>query len=73
MQPPFGGHGSSVPATTRFASTHPRAVLSIWLAVVALFGVAGLGIESRLSAGGLQVSNSESAHARALIGGNFGD
>jgi RND superfamily putative drug exporter len=48
-------------------------VLSVWLAVVAILGVVGLGIESRLSAGGLQVSNSESAHARALIGGNFGD
>jgi RND superfamily putative drug exporter len=73
MQPPFGGHGPAVPVPTRFAATHPWAVLSIWLAVVALLGVAGLGIESRLTPGGLQVSNSESAHARALIGGNFGD
>jgi RND superfamily putative drug exporter len=73
MQPPIGGRGPSVPAPTRFATTHPWAVLSIWLAVVALLGVVGLGIESRLSAGGLQVSNSESSHARALIGGNFGD
>jgi RND superfamily putative drug exporter len=73
MQPPLGGHGRPVPAPTRFASTHPWAVLSVWLVVVALLGVAGLGIESRLSAGGLEVAGSESARARALIGGNFGD
>jgi RND superfamily putative drug exporter len=48
-------------------------VLSAWLAVVAILGVVGLGIDGRLSSGGLQVKGSESAHARALIGGNFGD
>lgn len=48
-------------------------MLSVWLVVVALLGVAGLGIDGRLSAGGLEVSNSESSRARALIGGSFGD
>jgi RND superfamily putative drug exporter len=72
MQPSSGGH-RPVPAYTRFASTHPWAVLSVWLVVVALLGVAGLGIDGRLSAGGLQVSGSESSRARALIGGSFGD
>jgi RND superfamily putative drug exporter len=72
MQPSSGGH-RPVPAYTRFASTHPWAVLSVWLVVVALLGVAGLGIDGRLSAGGLQVSNSESSRARTLIGGSFGD
>ncbi|MEA2190998.1 MAG: putative drug exporter of the superfamily, partial [Solirubrobacteraceae bacterium] len=72
MQPLSGGP-RPVPAHTRFASTHPWAVLSVWLVLVALLGVAGLGIESRLSAGGLQVSNSESSRARTLIGGSFGD
>ncbi len=71
MQPPLGGRGPSVPAS--FAVSQPWAVLSIWLVVVAMLGVAGLGIEGKLAAGGLQVSNSESAQARALIGGNFGD
>ena len=70
---PFSGAHRPVPAHTRFASTHPWAVLSVWLVVVALLGVAGLGIDGRLSAGGLQVSNSESSRARALIGGSFGD
>ena len=72
MQPSSGAAGPYA-AHTRFASTHPWAVLSVWLVVVALLGVAGLGIDSRLSAGGLQVSDSESSRARALIGGNFGD
>ncbi len=48
-------------------------MLSVWLVVVALLGVAGLGIDGKLSAGGLQVANSESSRARALIGGSFGD
>ena len=73
MQPPHGGRGRPVPAPTRFASTYPLAVLSVWLVVIALLGVAGLGVEHRLSPGGLEVSNSESSRARALIGGNFGD
>lgn len=53
--------------------THPWAILSAWIAIVAVLGVVGLGIDSRLSASGLQVSGSESSQARALIGGNFGD
>jgi RND superfamily putative drug exporter len=53
--------------------THPWAVLATWLAVVAVLGAVGLGIDGKLSASGLQVSSSESARARALIGGNFGD
>ncbi|HEV7804715.1 MAG TPA: MMPL family transporter [Solirubrobacteraceae bacterium] len=48
-------------------------MLSVWLVVVTLLGVAGLGIDGRLSAGGLQVANSESSRARTLIGGSFGD
>jgi RND superfamily putative drug exporter len=48
-------------------------VLSAWLAIVAVLAVAGLGISSRLSSAGLEVSNSESARAHALIGGNFGE
>ncbi|MEA2221213.1 MAG: putative drug exporter of the superfamily [Solirubrobacteraceae bacterium] len=72
MQPSSGGH-RPVSAHTRLASTHPWAVLSAWLVVVVALGVAGLGIDGRLSAGGLQVSNSESSRARALIGGSFGD
>ncbi|MDQ3849405.1 MAG: MMPL family transporter, partial [Actinomycetota bacterium] len=60
-------------APIRLATTHPWAVLTAWLAAVVVLGAIGLGIDGRLSAGGLQVSNSESARARALIGGNFGD
>ncbi|MEA2139766.1 MAG: putative drug exporter of the superfamily [Solirubrobacteraceae bacterium] len=72
MQPSSSGH-RSISARARFAATHPWAVLSVWLVVVALLGTAGLGIDGRLSAGGLQVSNSESSRARTLIGGSFGD
>lgn len=72
MQPSSNARGQ-VPALTRLATTRPWALLSCWLVVVALLGVAAVGIDGRLAAGGLQVSHSESAHARALIGGNFGD
>ena len=73
MQPHSSGDGGPAPALTRIAVTHPWAVLSAWIAIVAVLGVIGLGIDGKLSAGGLQVSGSESSHARALIGGNFGD
>ena len=73
MQPHSSGDGGPAPALTRLAVTHPWAVLSAWIAVVAVLGVIGLGIDGKLSAGGLQVSGSESSHARELIGGNFGD
>ncbi|CAA9526138.1 MAG: hypothetical protein AVDCRST_MAG67-3684 [uncultured Solirubrobacteraceae bacterium] len=73
MQPLSSGRRRNAPALTRVALRHPWAVLSAWLVVVAVLGVVGLGIESRLSPSALQVSNSESARARALIGGNFGD
>ncbi|MDP1847906.1 MAG: MMPL family transporter [Solirubrobacteraceae bacterium] len=53
--------------------SYPWAVLAAWIAIVAVLGVIGLGIDSRLSSSGLQVSGSESSQARALIGGNFGD
>ncbi|HEV2058674.1 MAG TPA: MMPL family transporter, partial [Solirubrobacteraceae bacterium] len=73
MQPPSGGSDRPAPALTRFAATYPWAVLTAWVTVVVVLGVIGLGIDSRLSAGGLQVSGSESSRASALIGGNFGD
>ena len=73
MQPLSGGRRHHAPALTRVAIRHPWAVLSAWLVIVAALAVIGLGIESRLSPSALQVSNSESARARALIGGNFGD
>ena len=73
MQPHSGGSDRPTPALTRFAVTYPWAVLSAWVAIVVVLGVVGLGIDSRLSASGLQVSGSESSRARALIGGNFGD
>lgn len=73
MQPPPGQQRRPAPAHTRLASRHPWVVLSVWLVVVATLGAVGLGIDGRLSGGGLQVADSESARARALIGGNFGD
>jgi RND superfamily putative drug exporter len=73
MQPHSSGDGGPVPALTRLAVTQPWVVLSAWIAIVAVLGVIGLGIDGKLSAGGLQVSNSESSHAREMIGGNFGD
>ena len=73
MQPPPGGRESNTPAITRFALAHPWAVLTTWISIVAVLGVIGLGIDDRLSAGGLQVTGSESAKAGQLIGGNFGD
>jgi len=73
MQSHTGGGGRSTPALTRFAVSYPWAVLAAWIAIVAVLGVVGLGIDSRLSSSGLQVSGSESSQARALIGGNFGD
>ena len=73
MQPPNGGRERNAPAPTRFALMYPGAVLAAWLAIVAVLAVVGLGIDSRLSPSGLNVAGSESAHARALIGGNFGD
>ena len=73
MQPLSSGRRQNAPAPTRVAIRHPWAVLSAWLVVVAVLGVVGLGIESRLSPSALQVSGSESDRARALIGGNFGD
>jgi putative drug exporter of the RND superfamily len=73
MQPPSGGRGRPTPAFTRLPLTHPRTVLTAWLAVVAVLGVVGLGIDGRLSSSGLQVSGSESSRAHALTGGNFGD
>ncbi len=76
MQPPSGRSGRSgraAPALTRLALTRPRVVLAVWLAAVAALGIVGLGIDGRLSASGLRVSNSESSRALALIGGNFND
>ena len=73
MQPPSGGRSWPAPAPTRLALTHPWAVLTAWLAVVAVLGVVGLGIDGRLSSSGLQVSGSESSRAHDLTGGNFGD
>ncbi len=73
MQPLSRGVDRRTPALTRFAVRYPWAVLMAWISIVVVLGVIGLGIDSRLSAGGLQVSGSESSRARALIGGNFGD
>jgi RND superfamily putative drug exporter len=73
MQPSSGRPGRAAPALTRLALTRPRVVLAAWLVAVAVLGVVGFGIDGRLSANGLQVSNSESERARALIGGNFND
>ncbi|MGH2839695.1 MAG: MMPL family transporter, partial [Solirubrobacteraceae bacterium] len=73
MQPHSSRRGRNAPALTRVAIRHPWAVLSAWLVVAAVLGVVGLGIEGRLSPSVLQVSDSESARARVLIGGNFGD
>ena len=73
MQPLSSARSGSAPALTRLAIRHPWAVLSSWLALVAVLGIVGLGIESKLAPSSLQVSDSESAQARALIGGNFGD
>ncbi len=73
MQQPFRGVDRRTPAPNRFAVRYPWVVLTAWISVVVVLGVIGLGIDSRLSAGGLQVSGSESSRARALIGGNFGD
>ncbi|MEA2149732.1 MAG: putative drug exporter of the superfamily [Solirubrobacteraceae bacterium] len=74
MQPPSSdGRGQTASAPIRLALMHPWVVLSAWLAVVAVLGFVGLGIDGRLTSGGLQVAGSESAHARALIGGNFGE
>ena len=70
---PFHGVDRRTPAPNRFAVRYPWAMLAAWVSIVVVLGVIGLGIDSRLSAGGLQVSGSESARARALIGGNFGD
>ena len=70
---PFRGVDRRTPALNRFAVRYPWAMLTAWISIVVVLGVIGLGIDSRLSAGGLQVSGSESARARALIGGNFGD
>ena len=73
MQPPPRGSARRTPAVTRFALTHPWVALTGWAAVVLVLAGIGLGIDGKLSTGGLQVSNSESSRARALIGGNFGD
>ncbi len=73
MQPPHGERDRTAPAPIRLALAHPWAIVSVWLAVVAVLAVVGTGIDSRLSTGGLRVADSESAHARTLIGGNFGD
>jgi RND superfamily putative drug exporter len=73
MQSPNGGRERSAPAPTRFALQHPGAVLITWLVVVAALAVVGLGIDSKLAPGSLDVAGSQSAQARTLIGGNFGD
>ncbi|HEX4363316.1 MAG TPA: MMPL family transporter [Solirubrobacteraceae bacterium] len=73
MQPPSGGSGKPAPAPTRFAVAHPWTVLTAWAVAVAVLGMIGLGIDGRLSSSGLQITGSQSAKARALIGGNFGD
>ena len=73
MQPPNGGRGRPAPVLTRLAISQPWVVVGTWIVIVAVLATIGLGIDGKLSAGGLQVSNSESSRARALIGGNFGD
>ncbi|HVF77535.1 MAG TPA: MMPL family transporter [Solirubrobacteraceae bacterium] len=73
MQPLSSGRRDNTPAPTRVAIRYPWAVLSAWLVVVVALAIVGLGIESRLSSSALSVSGSESAQARELIGGNFGD
>ncbi|HWC26735.1 MAG TPA: MMPL family transporter [Solirubrobacteraceae bacterium] len=73
MQPRSSARRASTPALGRVALRHPWPVLSAWLAIVAVLGIVGLGIEGRLSPSALQVSDSESGRARALIGGSFGD
>lgn len=73
MQPSSGRSGRAAPALTRLALTRPRVVLTAWLAAVVVLGIVGLGIDARLSASGLRVSDSESSRALALIGGNFND
>jgi RND superfamily putative drug exporter len=73
MQPSSGRRGRPAPALTRLALTRPLAVLTAWLAAVAVLGAIGLGIDGRLSSSGLRVSDSESSRALALIGGNFDD
>ncbi len=55
----------------RWAATHLRMVLLLWLAVVAVLGAFAPQVESALSGAGWQDSTSQSVRARAVIADEF--
>jgi RND superfamily putative drug exporter len=55
----------------RWAATHLRTVLLLWLAVVAVLGAFAPRVESALSGAGWQDSTSQSVQARAVIARDF--
>ena len=54
-----------------WAGSHLRAVLVLWLLVLAVFGAFAPKVESALSGAGWQDSGSQSVAARAVIAKNF--
>src|SRR3954462_9680822 len=55
----------------RWAATHRRTVVLVWVGVVVCLGVLAPRVEQALSGGGWQADGSESVQARRLIDRHF--
>jgi hypothetical protein len=62
-----------MPRFVSFALSRPRAALGVWIAVTLALGAVGLGVEDRIAPSSMRVDGSESARARTLVAGQFGD
>ncbi len=65
------GHPSPFARLGRWAATHFRRVLIVWLLVLLVFGIFAVHVENALAGAGWQASNSQSVAARAVIEKDF--
>src|SRR5947209_20474429 len=58
--------GSTLARIADLVVTHPKPVLAIWLGIIAVLGVLGLGLESKLSTVAVYVPGTPSGQAEQL-------
>jgi RND superfamily putative drug exporter len=62
-----------MPRLVSFSLARPRAAIAAWMIATFALGFVGLGVEDRIGPSSMRVPGSESARARTLVAGEFGD